>query len=78
MEKYAVLNPLTGDYEYAENEDSAKNLLANIVYNFYKAHAHGVSYTKIYIDENGAETWHSENISTEIPINILEKLVEKF
>lgn len=77
MEKYAVLNPLTGVYEYADSEESAKHLLGNIVYSFYKAHAHGFLYTRISIDENGAENWHSENTSTEITSDILDKLKEK-
>lgn len=59
--KYALLNPADGQYEMFDTEDEVKQKLAKRALAFYISHAHGVSYSKVAIDENGWETWDEVN-----------------
>ena len=59
--KYMVLNPENGEYESFETEGEAKLSLAKRAIAFYISHSHGIAYNKVTIDENGWETWESQN-----------------
>ncbi len=59
--KYALLNPANGEYEMFNTEEEVKVKLAERALSFYISHAHGISYSKVVVDENGWETWDSKN-----------------
>jgi hypothetical protein len=70
--KYALLNPHDGQYEFFETEEIVKLELAKRALAFYITHAHGISYSKVTLDENGWETWDSFNSIEEINFQEIE------
>lgn len=59
--KYAILNPNTGTYSYADTEKAALNEVSNIAMAFYLSHTHNFPISTITTDENGNETWATYN-----------------
>ena len=60
MKKYAVLNPMTGTYEYADTENDAESLPANIALDLYiNNHCHGNPFSIVTVNDDNSETWQS-------------------
>lgn len=57
--KYAILNPSTGEYSFANDKDELVNLLTETAMNFYKLHVHGNIYSVVQTNSDGSETWTS-------------------
>ncbi len=74
MIKYAVLNPMNGEYTKVCSKEEANNLLVQNVLEFYKLHSHIYAVTEIQVDESGNETWVIPNNGTELPEEYLEKI----
>ena len=60
-EKFGLLNPATGEFDFFNSEEEVKKALASRALAFYISHSHGIFYNKITIDENGWETWDANN-----------------
>ena len=54
--KYAVLNPLTGEYIYTPVEE-LPSLVAKIAMDVYLSQTHDVLYAEIQLNIDGSETW---------------------
>jgi len=67
INKYAVLNPLYGQYTKVDSEEEAKKLYVKFVMEFFNSHVHGTPITLIEVNENGDETWKSLDNGTELP-----------
>jgi hypothetical protein len=72
--RYAVLNPMSGEYTKVNSEQEAQKLAVQNIIDFYKSHTHSQLYQQIEVDEQGNETWKYENNGTELPIEYLEQI----
>ena len=57
--KYAILNPMTGTYSYADDERAALSEMKKIATEFYLIHTHGSPISKIKVNDDNSETWES-------------------
>ena len=55
--KYAILNPMTGTYSYAESEKAALSQMQNLALDFYLSHTHNAPISVITVNTTGDETW---------------------
>ncbi len=55
--KIAVLNPTNAQYSFAEDRDSAVQMIAKTAIDFYIQHAHGELCSVVIVNEDGSETW---------------------
>ena len=55
--KYAILNPMTGTYSYADDEEAALSQMQNLALDFYLSQTHNAPISVITVNENGDETW---------------------
>jgi hypothetical protein len=72
--KYAVFNPLTGQYTKVDTKDEVNSVIAQNIIEFYKAHSHTYSVSEIQVDENGNETWVVPNNGTELPQEYIDQI----
>jgi hypothetical protein len=68
--KYAILNPMTGAYSFAETEKAALTKISDLALDFYLSHTHNTPMSIITVNENGDSTW--------IPIDISPSHVHVF
>ena len=57
--KYAIFDPLTGEYTRFNTPEERKSALAEKLINFYLHYASGQLYSVIEIHEDGSETWRN-------------------
>jgi len=55
--KFAVLNPQTAQYSFANDKDSAIALIASTAVEFYLQHAHGELCSVVVTNDDGSESW---------------------
>jgi hypothetical protein len=55
--KYAILNPMTGTYSYADDEETALSQMQNLALGFYLSHTHNSPISVITVNANGDESW---------------------
>ena len=55
--KYAVLNPLKGDYTYTSSELETLDILANSALEFYLQNTHDAPISVVIENEDGSSTW---------------------
>jgi hypothetical protein len=72
--KYAVFNPLTGQYTKVDTKEESYNTLVQNVLEMYKVNSHIHTITELQVDENGNETWISTDNGAELPAEYLEKI----
>jgi len=72
--KYAVLNPLNGQYTKVSTKEEAYSVVVQNVFEMYKVHSHMNFITEIQIDEDNNETWLVTNNGTELPQEYLDKI----
>lgn len=72
--KYAIFNPLNGQYTKVDKKEEAYNVLVQNVLEMYKAHSHVHTITEIQVDENGNETWSSVDNGTELPQEYIDQI----
>jgi hypothetical protein len=72
--KYAVFNPLNGQYTKADTKEEAYSIIVNNVLELYKVHSNNYSISTIEIDANGNETWVSADNGTELPAEYIEQI----
>lgn len=59
MKKYAIFNPLNGQYTYTESLEECKFEMANTAYNFYISHSHNNPVSIVEYFEDGTEKWQN-------------------
>lgn len=59
--KFAILDPTTGFYEFAQTAEERNLLLAKRVWATYIAQVHDVPYSVVTVNEDGSETWTAPN-----------------
>lgn len=72
--KYAVLNPLDGQYIKASTKEEAYSIVVQNILTFYKNHVHSTPITEIQVAENGDETWLVVDNGTELPVEYINQL----
>jgi hypothetical protein len=72
--KYAVLNPINGEYDKVDTKEDAYLIIVKNVLDFYKTHCHSYPISEIQISENGDETWVSVDNGTELPQEYIEQI----
>ena len=55
--KFAVLNPQTAQYSFADDRDSAIALIASMAVEFYLQHAHNQLCSVVVTNDDGSENW---------------------
>lgn len=76
--KFAVFNPLEGEYTYVETEAEALDLFWTRMVDMTLAHFHGVPYSLVDVDDEGKEHWttfQGEQIIR--PIGLKEFMAQK-
>lgn len=59
MKKYAVFNPLDGQYYFVDTIQECQEKMANISYDFYMFHTHNSPVSLVEYFEDGSENWKS-------------------
>lgn len=72
--KYAVLNPLNGQYTKVDTKEEAYSAVVQNILEFYKAHVHNTPITELHVDENGNETWVVVDNGTELPAEYMDQI----
>lgn len=72
--KYAVFNPLNGQYTKVDTKEQCYSVTAQNVIEFYKAHSNMYHISEIQVDENGNETWAVADNGTELPSEYIEQI----
>lgn len=72
--KYAIFNPLNGQYTKVDTKEEAYNVIVQNVLEMYKAHSHVHTITELQIDDGGNETWVTQNNGTELPQEYLDQI----
>lgn len=72
--KYAVFNPLNGQYTKTDTIEDAHSTIVQNVLEFYKVHSNMYSISEIQVDENGNETWISADNGTELPAEYIDQI----
>jgi hypothetical protein len=62
--RYAILNPLVGEYEYVDDVTKVKEKVAELAMALYLAHTHGAPVSQVDTDAAGAETWSAVDLNT--------------
>lgn len=55
--KFGVLNPMNGQYTFAQTLDEAAVSSAKTAFDFYLAQTHNQPIVKVEVDDAGVETW---------------------
>ena len=55
--KFAVLNPQTAQYSFANDKDNAIALIASTAVEFYLQHAHGELCSVVVTNDDGSVNW---------------------
>lgn len=71
--KYAVLNPLTGEYNYTTVEE-LPNLIAKTAIEVYLSQVHDTLYSVVQLNIDGTETWKSPQGSEIIGVLAMQRL----
>jgi hypothetical protein len=67
MIKYAIFNPLNGQYEYVDTVEQCQQTMANTAYGFYMLHSHNNPASIVEYFEDGSEKWlNYDNTTFEI------------
>lgn len=62
--RYAILNPLAGEYEYVDSQEEILARAQALAWQFYLAHTHGAPISQVDTDAEGAETWTAVDVNT--------------
>lgn len=57
MKKYAILNPMNGQYSLVDTKDQCVDILKDICFNFYLHHTHNSPISIVEYLENGSQIW---------------------
>ena len=72
--KYAVFNPLNGQYTKVDTKEECYSVTVQNVIEFYKAHSSIYHISEIQVDEDGNETWSSIDNGTELPKEYIDQI----
>lgn len=61
MKHYAVLNPMTGQYTKAANQQELLSFLSDIALSFYLSQTHNQPYSVVEVLPDGSEQWSAPN-----------------
>ena len=64
MKKYAIFNPLNGQYSYVENIEECQQIMANTAYNFYVYYSNNNPLSIVEYFEDGSEKWSNSDGTT--------------
>lgn len=62
--KYAILNPLVGEYEYVDSQEEILITAKDLAWQVYLSYTHGAPVSKVETDTEGAETWSAVDVNT--------------
>jgi len=62
--KYAVLNPLKGEYEFVDSTEEVLSRAQTIAWQFYLSQTHSAPVSQVDMNAEGAETWTAFDVST--------------
>lgn len=57
--KYAILNPVKGEYVFVNTEDEIEDKKREIAMEFYLLHTHNSPVTKVIINQDNSEVWET-------------------
>ena len=72
--KYAILNPLNGEYMLCDSRETAQASLADIALAFYLAHTHDQICSFVDIQDDGSQIWTTQSgeVISPNPVEIQE------
>lgn len=59
MQQIALLNPMTGQYEFFDDKPSAAVRFSQLLKEFYLYHTHQQPFAIVETNEDGSKTWKS-------------------
>jgi hypothetical protein len=62
--RYAILNPLVGEYEYVDSPEEILIRSQELAWQFYLAQTHGAPVSQVDTDAEGSETWSAVDLNT--------------
>lgn len=78
MLKYAIIDPLSGLYTYANTTEERNDLLAKTAWSFYLAQTNNQPYTNVEVKEDGSESWSAINGEPVLSPKEFEQLINSF
>lgn len=61
MQQIALLNPMTGQYEFFDDKTSAATRFSHLLKEFYLLHTNQQPFSFMQINDDGSKTWKTIN-----------------
>lgn len=78
MEKYAILNPMNGQYSFVDTESQCIDTLKDICFNFYLYHTHNSPISIVKYLEDGSQIWKTNGEEVIFTKEMLESKANSF
>jgi hypothetical protein len=78
MKKYAIFNPLDGQYFLVNTKSECVDIMSNICFNFYLHHSHNSPISIVEYLEDGSQIWKTNGEEVILTKEFLENKANNF